>query len=476
MTGPTAGEPAPARDDDTDPRDDGPRTDPGREASTGPDTGTGGDTDTGGDTGTDSGSDCPGTGPDAGPDSGPDSGPDTASGPGDSGPVGVPHQRPPGGTGPAVAGGTGGIEGTGPTARLEGERPGGPAGEPPPRRRVAGAAEAAGTFVRRTATFTVLLALIPAAAVLLIAVGVLSAPVSLVTRGPWRPARMAAFVLTYLLADLAGVLAAAAYVLRHPGRTPQARARRTSHAFALLARLLALLRRAAERLFRLDVRITPALPRTAPDVPLVVLMRHAGLGDSFLLLQILLTQAHVRPFTVLKGVLRADPCLDVLLGRVPHCFLPPARGTAPQAVAALAAGMRPGDALVIFPEGGNFTPGRHHRAVARLRRLGEYRRAARAARLHYVLPPRNSGSLAALAAAPGADVVFVTHAGLDVIASLRAAWSFLPLRRTVRVHWWRIAAADIPRGDAARSEWLLGQWERMDAWTAAQAVAATPHV
>ncbi|WP_245791367.1 1-acyl-sn-glycerol-3-phosphate acyltransferase [Actinacidiphila rubida] len=325
-------------------------------------------------------------------------------------------------------------------------------------------------------TLAVLLALIPAAAVLLVAVSVLSAPVSLVTRGPWRPVRMAAFILGYLTADLAGVLAAAAYALRHPGWAPEARARRTTHAFALLARLLTLLRRAAERLFHLEVRVTPALPPTAPDVPLVVLMRHAGLGDSFLLLQILLAQAHVRPFTVLKGALRADPCLDVLLGRVPHCFLPPARGTAPQAVATLAAGMRSGDALVIFPEGGNFTPGRHHRAVARLRRLGEYRRAARAARLHYVLPPRNSGSLAALAAAPDADVVFVAHAGLDVIASPRAAWSFLPLRRRVRVHWWRIAAADIPRGDAARGEWLLSQWERMDAWTAAQAVPATPHV
>ncbi len=234
----------------------------------------------------------------------------------------------------------------------------------------------------------------------------------------------------------------------------------------------------AERLFRLEVETTPALPvadRT-PGVPLVILIRHAGLGDSFLLLQILLTEAGLLPHTVLKGVLRADPCLDVLLGRVPHCFLPAVRGTAEDAIAALAAGLRPRDALVIFPEGGNFTPRRHRRAVARLRRLGQYRRAARAARLHYVLPPRNAGSLAALAAAPTADVVFVAHAGLDVIASPRAAWSFLPLQRPVRVHWWRIPATDVPHGDEARGEWLLAQWERMDRWTAEQAVAATPRV
>ncbi|MYS22300.1 hypothetical protein GTW78_19420 [Streptomyces sp. SID4948] len=334
------------------------------------------------------------------------------------------------------------------------------------------------TAARRTATTALLLALLPVAAAVLVAVTVLGAPITLATRGPWRPTRMAGFLLVYLVVDLAGLLAASVLFLRGRLAGPAARDRRAADAFALLARLLAVLRRTADRLFRLEVAMTPELPATdrPPDAPLLVLVRHAGLGDSFLLLQILLTEAQLRPHTVLKGVLRADPCLDVLLGRVPHCFLPPARGTAEDAIAALAAGLRPRDALVIFPEGGNFTPSRHRRAVARLRRLGQYRRAARAARLHYVLPPRDGGSLAALAAAPTADVVFVAHAGLDVIASARAAWTFLPFRRPVRVHWWRIPAADIPNGQEARSEWLLGQWERMDRWTAEQAVAATPHV
>jgi 1-acyl-sn-glycerol-3-phosphate acyltransferase len=366
-----------------------------------------------------------------------------------------------------------------------GEETGGhplPAGGARLRRPGAGTATAATaallTGVRRTVTTVLLVALIPVAAALLLAVSVVSAPVSLATRGPWRPTRIAVFVFLYLLADLGGLLTAAALFLRSPSAGPDARERRAADAFAVLARLLALLRWTAERLFGLKVEMTPALPVAAlpPDRPLLVLVRHAGLGDSFLLLQILLTEAGLMPHTVLKGVLRADPCLDVLLGRVPHCFLPTVRGTAQDAVAELAAGLRPRDALVIFPEGGNFTPRRHRRAVARLRRLGDHRRAARAAGLHYVLPPREAGSLAALAAAPSADVVFVAHAGLDVIASPRAAWSFLPLRRPVRVHWWRIPAADIPAGDAARSGWLLGQWERMDRWTAEQAVAATPHV
>ncbi|WP_237405085.1 1-acyl-sn-glycerol-3-phosphate acyltransferase [Actinacidiphila reveromycinica] len=490
------------------------------------------------------------------------------------------------------------------------------------------------------ATIALVVALVPATAALLVAVTVLGAPVSVATRGPWRQTRVTGFALLYLLADLAGLLVAAALFLRDPSPGPAARRRRQDSAFRALAGLLALLRRAAAHVFRVRVEITPPLPagrvvprpavRSAADadaptdapadargaavpgqdapaspapegfgreglrreglgpeggearwagapagdgpplgapsgaagggglppgpvlpgavapggaapvgapaeaaapvgappgavapvadvadsadlpdgaapgsaaregavptagplgdrpdgsgpdrtgrVPLIVLVRHAGLGDSFLLLQILLTEAGLRPHTVLKRTLRVDPCLDVLLGRVPHCFVPPASGTAVDGIARLAAGLGPGDALVLFPEGGNFTPRRHRRGIEMLRRRGLYRRAARASRLHYVLPPRDGGALAALAAAPTADVVFVTHAGLDVIDSPRTAWSSLPLERVVRAHWWRIPAAEIPRSEEARSDWLLTQWERVDRWTAAHAVAQTPHV
>ncbi|WP_225848904.1 1-acyl-sn-glycerol-3-phosphate acyltransferase [Streptomyces sp. HPF1205] len=334
------------------------------------------------------------------------------------------------------------------------------------------------TTARRTATTALVVALLPVTAALLLLAAVVGAPVLLVSGRPPRPVRIACFLLVYVTVEIAGLAAAAAQYLRDPFGGPRARQRRAERAYGLLASLLGVLRRAAERLFGLETEVTPALPAAdrRPDVPLVVLVRHAGLGDSFLLLQLLLTEAGLLPHTVLKGALRVDPCLDVLLSRVPHCFLPPARGTAKGAVAALAAGLRAGDALVLFPEGGNFTPRRHHRAVALLYRRGQYRRAARAARLRYVLPPRDSGSLAALAAAPTADVLFVAHSGLDMITSARAAWTSLPLRQPVRVHWWRVGAADIPRGDEARGEWLMSQWERVDRWAAAHAAADTPHV
>jgi 1-acyl-sn-glycerol-3-phosphate acyltransferase len=208
--------------------------------------------------------------------------------------------------------------------------------------------------------------------------------------------------------------------------------------------------------------------------PLLVLARHAGPGDSFLLVHALITHAGLRPRLVLKQALRLDPCLDVLLGRVPHCFVPPnaAPGRTAGAIGELVSGMEAGDALVIFPEGGNFTERRRQRAIHWLRRHGRRREAARTERMSHVLPPRTDGMLAALAAAPGADVVVVAHTGLDDMVSVRTLWRGIPLRRTVRATWWRVPAEDIPAAAAPQAEWLRAQWARVDAWIDDQPKAA----
>lgn len=333
------------------------------------------------------------------------------------------------------------------------------------------------TGLRRTLTTALLLALLPVVAALAVAAALLCAPVSLATRGPWRPVRIACFALLYLLVDLAGLVTAAWLWARRPAGGREGGQRRAADAFAVLERLLSVLRRAGERLFRLRVEVTPPLPDGSGGAagPVLVLARHAGTGDSFLLLQTLLSRAGLRPHTVLKRVLRADPALDVLVGRVPHCFLPSSRGRDQDAIGDLAAGLGPGDALVLFPEGGNFTPRRRRRAIASLRRRGSAARARRAERMHHVLPPRDAGALAAIAAAPTADVVFVAHTGLDAVHSVRTVWSRLPLRESVRAHWWRVPASRVPTGDDARSEWLLTQWARVDRWTAGHAGPDAAH-
>ncbi|WP_269855951.1 1-acyl-sn-glycerol-3-phosphate acyltransferase [Streptomyces sp. RPT161] len=324
------------------------------------------------------------------------------------------------------------------------------------------------TGARRILTVPLTACLVPVAAVLLLVVTVLSAPVSALRHGRWRLVRICGFALFYLVVDLFGLMAAALVWLRYAPGTRDAARRRTATTFALLDRLLRVLTRAAGPVFGLRVRVTPAVPRVAgTGAPVVVLVRHAGPGDSFLLLHVLLDRAGLRPHTVLKRMLRFDPCLDVIIGRLPHCFLPARRGrTAADAVGKLASGLRSGDALVLFPEGGNYTERRHRRAVASLRRHGKVRTAARAARMRHVLPPHAGGALAALAAAPGADVVFVAHTGLDAIDSLPTLWEGIPLREPVRAHWWRVPAAEVPEGDAAREEWLLAQWAKVDRWIA----------
>ncbi|MFI0938461.1 hypothetical protein [Streptomyces sp. NPDC021020] len=130
---------------------------------------------------------------------------------------------------------------------------------------------------------------------------------------------------------------------------------------------------------------------------------------------------------------------------------------------------QPGPPLLVFAR--HAGPG-----DSSLRRHGRLRKAARAARMHYVLPPRDAGVLAALEAAPTADAIFVAHSGLDVIDSVRSAWTGIPLHQPVQAHWWRVRSGDVPRTREARSEWLLTQWTRVDAWIATRAAPGTTHV
>ncbi|MFI9271375.1 hypothetical protein ACIGXM_11765 [Kitasatospora sp. NPDC052896] len=227
--------------------------------------------------------------------------------------------------------------------------------------------------------------------------------------------------------------------------------------------------RGGTRLFGLRLDITPhpvPVDNGNASGGLLVFARRAGPGDSLLLIETLMTLVGYRPRIVLKKVLRLDPCLDVLLGTLPTCFVPAGHGRdeVVAGIGRLAADLGDRDALVIFPEGGKFTQGRRARAVRWLRRHGEVRRAAYASRSRHVLPPMTAGPLAAMAAAPRADIVFVAHTGLDAMDSVGAVWRGLPLRHPVRARWWRIPAAELPVGPEARTDWLLAQWAEVDAW------------
>ncbi|GAA2015628.1 lysophospholipid acyltransferase family protein [Catenulispora yoronensis] len=240
------------------------------------------------------------------------------------------------------------------------------------------------------------------------------------------------------------------------------------------------LRRAARRYGGLDVLLVApssdqrSAPPEMPPGPLIVCGRHGGVGGAFLLAHLLLAEYGRLPRVVLKDTLAWDPLIDALLSRIPHAFIDPQpgdHGATAARVGELAQGMAADDALLIFPEGGNFTPRRRLRAIRRLRRRGLGAAAARAEQLHNVMPPHPDGVFAAIESSPRAAVVFVAHTGLDHLQSASDVWRALPLREPVVYTWWAVPATEIPQQPETRMGWLEDNWARIDGWVARNQVA-----
>ena len=288
---------------------------------------------------------------------------------------------------------------------------------------------------------------------------------------------MLAFALVYLLLEAVGLaIALALWVASGFGWKLRSPVFQQAH-YAVLRGLLAELLATARWVFHLQLDTDGVSWSPLDDgVPgstnaMVVLSRHAGPGDSLLLVRTLMDRDHLRrPRIVLKDVLQWDPLLDVYLNRVPSAFLG-SGGEMTRRVADLARGMGEEDALLIFPEGGNFSETRRLRTIDRLRGKGMLEQARRAEAMRHVLAPRPGGVAAALEAAPHADVVFVAHTGLEHLSTVVDLWDGLPMDETVRLRWWFVPADEVPRDRRAQEEWLYEKWAEIDAWIASHAPA-----
>ena len=295
----------------------------------------------------------------------------------------------------------------------------------------------------------------------------------------WSAGETAALTVTFclwLVSGFGGRLDTEPYQARH---------------YAVMRWFLDLIYRAARRACGLSMTVTgPADAGLAGDRPLIVLSRHAGPGDSLLLVHYLLSVCERRPRVVMKATLQLDPSVDILANRVPNAFLRRAKAKAGEAsprtksgsrtgaagthhvdqIRRLAAGLDRRSALALFPEGGNWTQYRWRRAIDRLRRGGRPDLAERAAAMPNVLPPHASGALAAIAACPAADVIFVAHTGLDRLVSVRDVWRGLRTDMEIHARWWRVPAPSIPRGASREAQltWLYDWWQRIDAWITAE--------
>jgi 1-acyl-sn-glycerol-3-phosphate acyltransferase len=316
----------------------------------------------------------------------------------------------------------------------------------------------------------------PAIAAVIALAFLLVATVSAVAAPLTRRRRLLRFALLgalYLILDAFLVVSCAALWLRYPVASRRDPARWSSRHEALLRTSLGVLLAAARRLlgFRVEVQEPPDQDCIS-GLPLLVLARHGGPGDSFALVEMLMSRYGRRPAIVLTERLRWDPGMDVVLGRLPSCFVRRGRRDAISArLTELARDMDGNDAILMFPEGGNWTPVRHRRAIARLTVAGRRRAAADAASNPNVLPPHATGVLACLAGRGDLNVAVVAHTGLEDLVSPASIWRAVPVSEPMVVRWWYEPAKALPRGAARRRDWLRLQWAIVDSWIDARKAA-----
>ena len=204
-----------------------------------------------------------------------------------------------------------------------------------------------------------------------------------------------------------------------------------------------------------------------PDGPLLLFSRHAGPCDSFLIVRVVIRELGRVPHAIGAAKLQWDPFLDIVGERLGFHYLSqnPADAMAEiDKIKALATKVGHGETLVLFPEGGNYTPGRRIRSIDRMRERGHHDHAERAERLQHTLLPRVGGAIAAIEGSPDATVLFIAHAGLEGIHGFSDLWSSVPLRRKVVAHGWPCSIEGLSSELTERTRWLFDEWVVVDDW------------
>lgn len=291
--------------------------------------------------------------------------------------------------------------------------------------------------------------------------------------GNWRTLRFAGFVVGYVVLEvvsffaLLGLWIASGFGLRM--RSPRMQ---EAH-FGYMRWWLKTVNGVVRKAFRLKIFIEDRpVPRPGP---ILVFCRHAGPGNSLMLIGTLLVGYRRHPRIVMLAKLQWEPLFDVMLNRLPNRFIrhnPARRNLYIEAIEELATGLGDRDAFVLFPEGKDFTPRVRVRAIEYLRSKGHRQAAERAERMAHVLPPRHNGVMAAMRGAPDADLVLVAHSVLEDVGSFKELWSRIPLTHPIYARYWRIPQSEVPREEPELIEWLYGWWERIDAWIADHEAAA----
>lgn len=302
------------------------------------------------------------------------------------------------------------------------------------------------------------------------------------SRGRLALSRCGLFLTLFLSAEVFGVLVAfALYCLRPIALRGD---RYVAANFRLQCFWARTLFRGVQRLFNIHVEVEGS--EVCAQGPLLLLMRHVSVGDTLFPAIFVSDRFGIRLRYVLKRELLWDPCLDIVGQRLRNAFV--RRGEAgadAQAVGDLADDLGPRDGVLIFPEGTRFTPRKRQQVRAKLvekannvdkkqsEEADEIRKLLAATEgMHHVLPPRLGGALALLERAKGVDAVLCAHTGFEGISTLRDLYTGSLVGRRVHVRFWRIPHQDIPTSVEEQTEWLLDEWQRVDAFVAQRQLAS----
>ena len=286
----------------------------------------------------------------------------------------------------------------------------------------------------------------------------------------WPSVRMVGFLLAYLGYESLGVLRAGWIWISQPV------SRRTwadrNHRLQLWW-VRSLVRAGGPILgLRLEVEtVGPLRPG-----PLIVAGRHVSIIDALLPAAVLGLDADLGLRYVLTRGLRLDPCLDIVGHRLPNHFIDRQGSNSAAEVAALerlGGDLGDDDAVVIFPEGGLFTPERRQRTLDHLDRTGSDRLET-AQGLRNLLLPRRAGISALMRAAPVADLMVVGHVGFEPLGSVKALWRALPLTDPVRLRIERFDRSGLPLDERGWVRWLDARWTAMDEWLTTMSSESEP--
>ncbi|HEY7703813.1 MAG TPA: 1-acyl-sn-glycerol-3-phosphate acyltransferase [Acidimicrobiia bacterium] len=285
-----------------------------------------------------------------------------------------------------------------------------------------------------------------------------------VSKREWRLGRITALAVAYMFREAAGLTALFFLWVAAGFGAFFSRPRFRVWHYRLLGWWTGGMSKSVQRYLGISIELETQPPRPGS---VLVFSRHGGPGDSIFLVNVLIHQFHRNPRIVAKRDLQLVPFFDALGRRLPNYFIDPNPNDRTEPIArirALVRGMGPQDALILFPEGGNVTPQRRVRAITSLRRKGLEEEAEQAERMTHLMPPRPAGALAAIDAAPDADVVFVAHTGVEHLTSLKTIWREIPVAKTIFARYWRLAPEEIPHDPSARVDWLFKWWVEIDRW------------